>query len=430
MLFGAAAGRAQDMPAGAHSVDDHSREDAGNARISAAEGTLEKGDYAQAETLLKQLAQERPKDARVLYDLGFAEERTGETDAAAQAYSSAIAVNSDLAEPHVALGLLEARRGHADAAHAQFAAVAGMTGIPAELKGRALRALARLDEKTDSEAAKDELIAAIKLTGETPEDVALTAEMAASEGDSTDAASAYRRALVMNPGDVDASVGLAAALEKEKKPFEAEAVLNEALKTHAGDVRLVSRLAVVYADEGKADQAEPLLEGLHQADPKNAAVTRMLARMYGMSEDDAKAETLYKGLLEESPKDPFLLDDLGGVLVKEQKYVEAEQFLEKAVSLRAEFNDENSWGEAAGHLAFAASKAKNPQLSLQALAARATVLPNSPSSLFLEAIAHDALHQNKEAQRAYRAFLAVSGGNFPDEEFQARHRLVALEHEK
>jgi hypothetical protein len=64
---------------------------------------------------------------------------------------------------------------------------------------------------------------------------------------------------------------------------------------------------------------------------------------------------------------------------------------------------------------------------LQALAARATVLPNSPSSLFLEATSYDTLRENKEAAKAYRAFLAVANGKYPDQEFQARHRLVALD---
>ena len=87
-------------------------------------------------------------------------------------------------------------------------------------------------------------------------------------------------------------------------------------------------------------------------------------------------------------------------------------------------------GEAAGHLAFAASRNHDPHMALQALAERATVLPNSPSSLFLEATAHDTLHQFKDAERAYRAFLALAGGKYPDQEFQARHRLIALEHER
>jgi hypothetical protein len=50
--------------------------------------------------------------------------------------------------------------------------------------------------------------------------------------------------------------------------------------------------------------------------------------------------------------------------------------------------------------------------------------------LFLEATAHDTLHQTKEARESYKAFLAVAGGKFPDQEFEARHRLVTLEHMK
>jgi hypothetical protein len=67
---------------------------------------------------------------------------------------------------------------------------------------------------------------------------------------------------------------------------------------------------------------------------------------------------------------------------------------------------------------------------LQALDARATVLPNTPSVLFLRAISYDSLHQRKLAIEAYRAFLTAAAGKFPDEEFEARHRLIALQNER
>jgi hypothetical protein len=50
--------------------------------------------------------------------------------------------------------------------------------------------------------------------------------------------------------------------------------------------------------------------------------------------------------------------------------------------------------------------------------------------LFLEATAHDKLHQFKQATDLYKQFLSVANGNFPDEEWEARHRLIALEHAK
>jgi hypothetical protein len=65
---------------------------------------------------------------------------------------------------------------------------------------------------------------------------------------------------------------------------------------------------------------------------------------------------------------------------------------------------------------------------LQALAIRDKLLPQSPSSLFLAAIAHDKLHHVKEARDMYKQFLSVANGKFPNEEWQARHRLITLEH--
>ena len=57
-------------------------------------------------------------------------------------------------------------------------------------------------------------------------------------------------------------------------------------------------------------------------------------------------------------------------------------------------------------------------------------LANSPSSLFLAATAHDKLHHTKQATDLYKQFLSVANGQFPDEEWEARHRLITLEHTK
>jgi len=420
---------AQQLPAGTRAADDHSREGAAAERLREAEAALEKQDYAGAEAKLKVLAAERPKDARVLYDLGFAEERTHDDDAAAQAYAGAIAADATLAEPRVALGLLDARAGRAAKAHEELAQAAQMGSAAPELRGRALRALAALDEGTHPDTAVEELLAAVKLTGETPADATLSAELAAKKGDTEDAEAAYRRVLQHEPGNVDGTAGLARVLVQEKKNVEAEALLYEALKAHPDDPRLVSQLAALFATEDKGAEAIPLVEKL-RAQPgfaTDANLMRMEARLYAGNGQNAEAEKLYAALLAKQPGDASLLDDLGGVLVKEGKYAEAQGVLAKAVGMRASFATPEDWAEAAGHLAFAAEKNHDPRGTLQALAARATVLPNTASSLFLEALAHDTLHETKDAVKAYRAFLAVAGGKFPDEEFQARHRLVALE---
>ena len=427
----ASTGVAQQLPPGTHSVDDHSQQNAVSEQVTEAESSLEKQDYKTAEAKLKVLAAVNPKDGRVQYDLGFAEERNGEEADAARAYAASIAAIPEFAEPKVALGLLDARSGHIQSAHQELLDAAKIPTAQPELRARALRALAHLDETSNPDAAREELLAALKLTPETPDDVLMGAELADRSGDATDAIPAYRRALNLLPGDVDATAGLAHALQHAGKLADADAVLTAALKAHPNDARLVAQAASLYVAEGKAADAIPLLEQLRASDPKIAAdpdTTQLLAQLEYVNGDNAGAEKLYTSLLAARPNDPMLLDALGSAQVKQGHDVEAEATFVKAVKLRDAFHDDQAWGEAEGHLAFAASKNNDPQTCLAALDARSTVMPNSPTSLFLQATAHDKLHQNKQAIAAYKAFLALAGDKFPDQTFEAQHRIIALEH--
>ncbi len=415
-----------------HPAETPKRAEAAGERMRHAEELLEHGDYKGAEAELRRLAQGSPKDARVQYDLGFTEEHNGEDEAAAGAYAAAMAADPNLAEPAVALGLLQARAGQAESARAQLTAAAKMTTATPALRGRALRALARLDEGAHPDEAREELLQATQLTGEGPGDAELSAGLAARAGDPAAAATAYRRVLAETPGDPAATVGLASLLQREGKLAEADALLRAALAEHPEDPQVTAQTAAVYAAEGKTAEAVALLQYLRKADADaaaNPAVTRMLAHLDLVSGDAAAAEPLYRSLVAVDPGDPVLLDDFASALVRQKKFAEAQTVLTKVVGLRSAFHDDAAWGEAEGHLAFAASRNHQPEVALQALRARATVLPNSPASLFLEATSYDALHQYKQAGTSYRAFLAVANGKLPDEEFEARHRLVALVHE-
>jgi Flp pilus assembly protein TadD len=432
MLALATVSAAAQLPAGTRDAADNSQAEAANAKLREAEAALERSDYGAAVKLLQALAVERPKDSQILYDLGFAEERAGDDAAASKAYETAIAASPAVAEPRIALGLLDARAGRTDKAHGELAAAAQLEGAAPQLRARAFRALAQLDATAHPADAGAELLAAIKLTGETPADTALSAELADRAGDATGAEAAYRRALEINGGNVEAALGLAHILQRTDRAAQAEGALAEPLKAHPGDPRLVSQMAAVYAAEGKTKEAIPLLVQL-RADPKfsaDTALTRQLARLYAVDGQNAEAEQMYKAALAKEPQEPTLLDDLGSILVREQKYPEAEKVLRAAVGMRDRFPTPEAFGEAAGHLAFAESKLGQPREVLHALTLRATVQANSGPSLFLEATAHDTLHEYKEAGRAYRAFLAIAAGQFPDQEFQARHRLIALEHMK
>lgn len=432
-LLAAGVSTAQNLPAGTREADSSSPQDATSAQIRSAETALENGDYAAAIIALKSVAAVQPKNGHVLYDLGFAEEHSGDDNAAAASYKAAFATDPSLAQAELALGLIDARNGRTDTAHRELATASNVPGATPDVRARALRSQAILDEHTNPDASRDELLAALQLTPETPADILLGARLAEQAHAFPEAETAYRRLLAINPSNPDATAGLAHALAAQGKNADAETLLTNALKTTPGDPRLLSQLAAVYGAEGKADEAIPLIEQLRASSPATAsdpAITRLLAHLYSVNGDYDKAEPLLREEVAANPKDPSLLDDLASALVEQQKFDEAQALLTKAVAMRSAFPSDADWGDAEGHLAFAASRNHDPQLTLQALAERATVLPNSPASLFLEATAHDTLHQNKDAERAYRAFLVLAAGKYPDQEWQARHRLITLEHER
>ena len=92
----------------------------------------------------------------------------------------------------------------------------------------------------------------------------------------------------------------------------------------------------------------------------------------------------------------------------------------KAVAARPE--DVDAWSG----IAFADSETHQYQDELAALTTRSKYAEENPASLFLWTTAYDNLHQRKPAADYYQRFLAAAQGKFPDQEWQAKHRLAAL----
>ena len=401
-----------------------------NATRAQANDALATHEYARALKLLEPLAQANPKDARLLYDLGSAQDALDQATAADASYRVAIADDPGYLEPRVALGLLLARAGKLPEARIELAAAALTVG-DSLIKARAYRALARIDERTRPADARDELLQALKLSPETPEDTLLAAELAASAGNGAPAAeAAYRRLLIERPNDPEATAALAHLLVENKRAPEAEPLLTAALAAHPGDPALTVQLASIYAAQGKPERAVPLVEALRAGHPQDANLTRLLAGLYLDTHNYPSAEPLLSALATQNPQDAVLADELGDAYIHEKRFAEAQLLLTRFVAQPTLWPTPQALGEGAGHLAFAASANNDPEACLQALQVRATVLPPSAPVLFLSAISQDKLHHVKAAQQEYKAFLAASNGANPDEEFEAQHRLVALEHTK
>ena len=418
------------LPAGTSDASSRSQDAAPktNGLRTQAADAIEAGDMPAALKLLQQLNEQEPEDAGVLFNLGSAQDALDQTSNAEASYRHAIRLKSTYLEPHLALGLLLARTKQPVEARGELLAATTSEGGSAPLKARAYRALAELDRTENPAEARDALLAALKLTPETPDDTLLSASLAEQEGDLPAAEKAYRRLLASTPDNAPAALALSRLLLREQNSQEAQQVLEAALQAHPGEPAVTAQLASVYVRQGAPEKARALLEPLHAAHPEEPSITRMYGRLLSQAGDYAAAEPLFARLRRMQPADPDLADDDADALIHLKRFAEAEQLLKTAVSSPKAFSSPQDMAEAASHLAFAASQNNDPETVLQAVALRATVLPQTPAIVFLEAIARDKLHQTRQAQTLYRQFLSVAHGKFPDEEWEASHRLIALEH--
>jgi predicted Zn-dependent protease len=390
-----------------------------------AEADILKSDWHSAEAKLTPWLAGHPTDARALFAAGFVADAQNRLDDAADLYRRSVEANPKSLEAHLSLGLLLARQDQFAEARAELVSATTLEpgeGGP-ELKAKAWRALARIDQNTDAAQASNDLLQALKLSQETEADTLLAASLADQTGQYTEAEAAYRRVLAEDPKSAAANAGVAHLLIAHKQYPEAETILRAALEQIPDDPALTAQLAAVLAAQDKAE-ALPLLKKLHEAHPGAPSISRMLAEVLSEAGDAGGSDKLYAELLTTSPNDPDLLVGHGQNLVHEGKYPEAYAAFDKATKL-----DPASAGGWSG-LAYVASKTNRPSVTINALTMRSKYLPEVPSTYFLWAAAYDTLRDKVNAARYYHHFLESSGGKFPSQEEEARHRLILLENKK
>ena len=391
-------------------------------QVTEAEAAIVKSDWKDAAGKLDTWLAAHPGDARALFDAGYVADAQNRLETAAGFYRRAVEADPQRFEARLSLGLLLARMGKMEEARPELAAATQLD--PGEagpaLKARAWRALAQIDHTNEPTSASEELLQALKLTPETTADTLLSAGLAEQSGESDTAEAAYRRVLAKDPQSPEGQAGLAHLLIAKKQYPEAETLLRAALEHHPDDTVLTAQLATVLAAQDKAE-ALPLVEKLHESHPQDQAITRMLAQLLAQAGDAPGSDHLYIALLALRPDDPDLLVSHGQNLVRQLKFADALAAFDKATKLDPASAD--AWSG----LAFAASRTEQPAVTLHALTMRSKYLPEVPSTYFLWAISYDKLQQKQAAATYYHHFLDAAAGKFPDQEWQARQRLLILE---
>ena len=391
--------------------------------LTQAETAIDQQQWPAAEAILRKLVTANAKDARAWFDLGYVMHEQKNYPEAIAAYRGAVAAQPESFECNLNLGMMLAHENHPDAAkYLEKATRLKPTGAhPQESLARAWAAVAEVQEK-DAPSALNAWAHAVELSPDLQLKLAY-GEALQKSGDLAGAEREFRKAIDLQPDSADALAALANICMRAKRFPEAEDTLRRLVSAAPQNETAHLQLGRVLSAEIKNNAAEVELQKALALKPDDWDALRELALVQERSKQWVAAEKSYRALLIHFPNDADLHNGLGSVLLRQLKYGDARNEFILCVKLQPD------WGEAYGQLALAASGNKEYELAIKSLDARKKLLPEPPASLFLRATYYDHLRLFAEAVENYKAFLAISNGQFPDEEWEARHRLIAIEPE-
>jgi Flp pilus assembly protein TadD len=406
-----------------HRVAEEVPDDTSSPEVDQAETAMQHGDFTTAESLLQNAISAKPNDYRAWFDLGYVYNATRRGAQAIDAYRKAVAAKPDVFESNLNLGILLAGQGDKVEAEKYLKAATQLkpTANPQESLTRAWLVLGSVEQASDPQLALLAYAEAAKLDPQNAEPHIEAAQFLQTRGDLDAAAHEYQKAMELAPSLKALPLTLANLYIQQKKYPEAEQTLRKLLAADPQNNNARVQLGRVLAAEGKSEQAAQELQQGLQADPGDPHAALELGTLYVQAGKDSEAEAQFRIAVQNMPQDAEAHYALGSLLMHEKKYPEAQQELLLAVKFKPDLAD------AYGNLAVVASANKNYELALKALDYRAKFLPESAVSYFLRATCFDNLKAAKQAVEYYQRFLAADAGKLPDEEWKARHRLMALD---
>ncbi len=391
--------------------------------LERAQAAMESKDFARAVEWLEQFLATHPDHVPARFNLAYSYAELKRYADARKNYEEVLKRDPGLHQANLNLGLILLAQQDFSSAVAPFEKV--VASNPAEARGRYLLAFAL--EKSGKLAEAAEHYRAGSREDPKNLDFHLSLGRVAYElKDFNKAESEFRAAQALREDSAEARLGLGETLLAQNQLAAAAIEFDRylSLKPEDGDARL--RLAGLYLD---LSQPEKALETLHAASADQQASPtwkETAARSYAMLKRWPEAVRLYQDLALARPNDAATFAALGEALLKARQFQAAAGVLER--TLRMEPSPQVG-SEARRNLVSAHYLAADYPAALAALDSLAALQPLPAILFFVRASCYDHLRQTKAAIDSYRKFLALADGNHPDQEFQARHRLIALERE-
>ena len=393
------------------------------AQLDQAEAAMQKQNYDAAEVILMKAVADNPQSYRAWFDLGFVYSATKRPSDAINAYRKSVAVNPEIFESTLNLGILLARQGQTEDAVKYLKAATQLkpTANAEQGQARAWLSLGLVRQDSDPQAALDDFAKAASLTPFDPEPHLSAGLLLEKQNKLNEAAHEYQIAATVDEKSTEGLAGLANVYAKQKKYADAEAQLRKILAVNPDNQNARAQLAQVLSVQGKDAEAATLATAATNPNNNDPHAALDTGTAYVKAGKYPEAEERFRLAVAGLPDDPEAHYALGSVLMEEKQYPEAQLELLTAIKLKPDL------AGAYGNLAYVAMQNKDYQLTIRALDARAKYVEENPASYFLRATAYDNLKVTAKAVENYRQFLATDAGKMPNQEWQARHRLIAID---
>jgi tetratricopeptide (TPR) repeat protein len=390
-----------------------------------AERAIDIRDFVTAENKLRHVVSDDDQNYRAWFDLGYVYTATKRDPEAVEAYRRSIAAKPDLFESNLNLGILLAEAANPEAeSYLRAATKLKPSASPERGLERAWLSLAQVLEAKNPEEAADAYRQSESLQPNDPEPHLAAGLLLEKQTRLQDAEREYQQAIELDPNSVEALAGLVNVYTKAQRLPEAEKMLRRYLELNPQNATAHVQLGRVLAARGNSAEARTEYEAALKLSPGEFQAQRELASLDFAAEHYREAAQRYQALVARNPTDPELHYGLGSALMRAHDFAAAQQALLETVKLQP------GNGQAYGDLALVAAENKNYTLAIRALDARAKYLPETPGTYFLRATSYDNLEAFQPAAENYRQFLQVAQGKYPDQEWQARHRLMAIDPKK
>jgi Flp pilus assembly protein TadD len=420
----AGAALAQSKPPAASSRRTRAHIGSSEAEFKKAVEAAQARDFPTAEPLLKKAAEEDPKNYQAWFYLGYVYSETNRDDLAIAAYRKAVELQPTVIESNLDVAVLLAQQGSSDAGrYLRSAAKLKPTPDQTETIAKVWMMLATKLQASDPAGAVDAYQTVADLHPKDPAPLIELGQMLEARKDLAGAEKAYKQALVRDPNSGDVLAVLSNIYMQTDRLQDAEQSLTAFLKTNPASVNGHLQLGRVLRKEQKTVEAAAEFEKALELKPGDEDALKELSAVQLADKNYAAAEASLRNLVAKRPSDPELHFLLANTLSRASKFPEAQEEYWQAIKLKP------NWGEAYGEFAVVAAQNKDYGRAIQGLNARAKFLQETPGTYFLRATCYDHLRAYKEATEQYKQFLQVADGKFPDQEWQARHRLIAIDPE-